>query len=66
MRIICAIAAAEKLELCQIDIENAYLNGKIDTPVYMTQSKGYVHSVYSDTVIFVCLFLKSIYGTMNI
>jgi hypothetical protein len=35
--IVIATAAAEGLELFQIDVKNAYLNGEIDTDIYMKQ-----------------------------
>jgi hypothetical protein len=42
MRIICAIAAHLGLKLEQIDVETAYLHGKINSKVYLRQSPGFV------------------------
>jgi hypothetical protein len=38
-RMVIATAAAEGLELFQIDVANAYLNGVIDTQIYMRQHR---------------------------
>lgn len=35
LRLLAALAARYKLDISQLDIETAYLNGKIDTDVYM-------------------------------
>jgi hypothetical protein len=40
-RIVIVTAAAEDLELFQIDIKNAYLNREIDTDIYMKQLVGF-------------------------
>lgn len=42
MRLICAISAHLGLELEQIDVESAYLHGKIDSVVYLCQPPGFV------------------------
>jgi hypothetical protein len=48
--IVIATAAAEGLELFQIDIKNAYLNGEIDTDIYMKQPVGFKDLHYPDMV----------------
>lgn len=40
-RIVLSIAVHEQLELRQVDIDNAYLNGPIDTEVYMEPPEGW-------------------------
>jgi hypothetical protein len=49
-RIVIATAAAKGLELFQIDIKNAYLNGEIDTDIYMKQPVGFEDPRYPDMV----------------
>jgi hypothetical protein len=49
-RIVIATAAAEGLELFQIDVKNVYLNGEIDTDIYMKQSVGFEDLHYPDMV----------------
>jgi hypothetical protein len=41
LRVILAIAAFEDLELESVDISSAFLNGDIDTEIYMTQPEGF-------------------------
>jgi hypothetical protein len=48
--IVIATAAAEGLELFQIDIKNVYLNGEINTDIYMKQFVGFEDSHYFDMV----------------
>jgi hypothetical protein len=48
--IVIITAAAESLELFQIDVKNAYLNGEIDTDIYMKQLVGFEDSRYPDMV----------------
>ena len=59
MRVICCIAAQEGLDLQTIDIDNAYLNGVIDTKVYMTQPEGYADTSHPNLV---CELHKGLYG----
>jgi hypothetical protein len=49
-RIVITTAAAEGLELFQIDIKNAYLNEEIDTDIYMKQLVGFEDPRYPDMV----------------
>ena len=58
---VLAIATAENLEIHQIDIKGAYLNGELtdEEVIYMKQPPGYpVSSNLSE----VCRLLKSLYG----
>jgi hypothetical protein len=59
MCIVCAIAAHENLDLWTIDIDSAYLNGIIDTKVYMKQPEGFVDSSQPNAV---WLLHKGLYG----
>jgi hypothetical protein len=49
-RIIITTVAAKGLELFQIDVKNAYLNGEIDTDIYMKQFVGFEDSHYPNMV----------------
>jgi hypothetical protein len=48
--IVITTAAVEGLELFQIDVKNTYLNGEIDTNIYMKQPVGFEDSHYPDIV----------------
>jgi hypothetical protein len=49
-RMVIAIAAAEGLELFQIDVANTYLNGVLDAQIYMHQSTGFEDKRYPNSV----------------
>ena len=53
IRAVLAIAAAENLEIHQINIKGAYLNGELtnDEIVYMKQPPGYLVSLNSSKVL---------------
>ncbi|CAI7871187.1 unnamed protein product, partial [Closterium sp. NIES-53] len=61
LRLFLSIAAAFDLEVHQLDISNAFLNGTLDEILYMMQPPGYelpaVHGVEK-----VCLLHKPLYG----
>jgi hypothetical protein len=59
MRAIFAIAAHEGLQVDQLDVETAYLNGLMDTEVYMTQPPGFANA---DNISAVCRLFRTIYG----
>jgi hypothetical protein len=58
-RIVIPTVAAEGLELFQIDVKNAYLNGKIDTDIYMKLPVGFEDPRYPDMV---WTLQKGLYG----
>ena len=58
-RIIIALVAHFDLELHQMDVKTAFLNGDIDETIYMVQPKNFVSG---DTKRMVCKLKKSIYG----
>nr|GAT43152.1 predicted protein [Mycena chlorophos] len=58
LRAILAIAALEDLELESVDISSAFLNGEINSKVYMRQPEGFVERDSS----WVWKLIKSIYG----
>ena len=61
IRAVLAIAAANDLEMHQIDIKGAYLNGVLTNRkvIYMQQPPGY-HATSKDKL--VCRFRKTLYG----
>jgi len=61
-RLVIAIAALEGLDLFTIDVNNAYLNGLIDTKLFMKQPQGFIHPQFTDTITWVCELNKSLYG----
>lgn len=59
MRIILALAAHEDLEMLQMDVFTAYLNGTITENIFMQQPDGYVKQGAEKKV---CKLIKSLYG----
>lgn len=58
LRTLIALTAAEDLELHQLDIKTAFLNGTLEETIYMRQPQGYEEGG-ADTV---CHLKKSLYG----
>jgi transposase InsO family protein len=59
IRILLAIAAFYDYEVWQMDVKTAFLNGKLDEEVFMTQPEGFVDPKYPNRV---CKLERSIYG----
>ena len=59
IRIMLAIAAMRNLEVHQMDVKTAFLNGDIDEEIYMEQPEGFVVPGQERKV---CKLVKSIYG----
>ena len=59
IRLILAIVASLDLELHQMDVKTAFLNGELDEEIYMEQPTGFVEEGNEHKV---CKLLKSIYG----
>ncbi len=59
IHVVLAIAAARDLELIQLDVTTAFLNGLIDEVVYIAQPEGYVFTGREHEV---CRLNKGIYG----
>src|SRR4051795_3359709 len=59
IRILLAIAAFYDYEVWQMDVKTAFLNGKLDEEVFMTQPEGFVNPKYPNRV---CKLERSIYG----
>ena len=58
LRTILAIAAIDDLELHSVDISHAFINGDIDTEIYMKQPEGFRQGGPEK----VCRLNKSLYG----
>nr|GEV50836.1 reverse transcriptase domain-containing protein [Tanacetum cinerariifolium] len=50
IRILIAIAAYYDYEIWQMDVKNAFLNGRLDEDIYMEQPEGYVDPKYPNGV----------------
>ncbi|KAK8597148.1 hypothetical protein V6N12_065624 [Hibiscus sabdariffa] len=59
IRILLAIAAFHDYEIWQMDVKTAFLNGKLEDDVYMTQPEGFVTPENAGKV---CNLQRSIYG----
>lgn len=59
IRVVLSIALANNWDLIQLDVNNAFLHGKLDVEVYMSQPLGYVDKSVPHHV---CRLRKSIYG----
>jgi hypothetical protein len=59
LRTVLAIAAAKDLEMIQLDIKTAFLNGDLQEEIYMKQPEGFVIPGKETQV---CKLLKSLYG----
>jgi hypothetical protein len=56
---IVALGASLDLEMHQLDVKTAFLNGDLEEEIYMEQSKGFVQRGYKHLV---CKLTKSLYG----
>ncbi|KAG8496917.1 hypothetical protein CXB51_008099 [Gossypium anomalum] len=59
IRILLAIAAFHDYEIWQMDVKIAFLNGKLEEDVYMTQPEGFVDPKDAGKI---CKLQRSIYG----
>ena len=59
IRILIAIAALYNLEIHQMDVKTAFLNGDLNEEIYMEQLEGIVVSGLEKKV---CRLVKSLYG----
>eukprot|EP00795_Rhopilema_esculentum_P009823 gene9823-biopygen12578 len=59
IRSLLALANIHNLEVHQMDVKTAFLNGSIDSEIYMAQPEGYKDP---DRPSYVCKLKKSIYG----
>lgn len=59
VRTVIALAAHKDWKVWQMDVKNAFLNGKLHEEIYMQQPEGYVHPKYPQ---YVCKLKKALYG----
>jgi hypothetical protein len=59
IRMLIAIAALHNLEIHQMDVKTAFLNGELDEGIYMEQPKGFIVPRKEKKV---CKLVKSLYG----
>ncbi|KAH9743535.1 hypothetical protein KPL70_003339 [Citrus sinensis] len=59
IRVLLALTAVYDMELDQLDVKTAFLHGRLQEEILMTQLEGFVSSEYPDHV---CLLKKSLYG----
>ena len=59
IRSLLTLANHQDLEIHQMDIKTAFLQGEFDTEVYMSQPEGYIDEEKADHV---CKLKRSIYG----
>ena len=59
IRMVLAIAALRNLEIHQMDVKTAFLNGDLEEEIYMTQPEGFVAPGQEHKV---CKLVKSLYG----
>lgn len=58
-----ALATSFNWHLCQVNVNNAFLNGDLDKDVYMELPPGYVpQGEYATGAKVVCKLQKSLYG----
>ena len=59
IRSLLALGNSNDLEIHQMDVCTAFLNGELDCEVYMEQPKGFIDPQYPD---YVCRLKKGLYG----
>ena len=59
IRMILAIAALRNLEVHQMDVKTAFLNGDLDEEIYIAQPEGFTTPGHERKV---CKLVKSLYG----
>ena len=59
LRVVIATAASQNLELIQLDVKTAFLNGEIDEEIYISQPQGYIIQGREEEV---CKLNKALYG----
>ncbi|PKI57121.1 hypothetical protein CRG98_022485 [Punica granatum] len=63
IRMILAVATLRNLEVHQMDVKTAFLNGDLDEEIYMEQPEGFVAPGKERKV---CKLVKSLYGLKQV
>ena len=59
IRMLIAIATVYKLEIHQMDVKTAFLNGDLEEEIYLEQPEGFIVPGQEQKV---CRLIKSLYG----
>ena len=59
IRMLIAIAAMYKLEIHQMDVKTAFLNGDLEEEIYLEQPEGFIVLGQEQNI---CRLIKSLYG----
>lgn len=59
VHIVLSITASSGLPLCQIDVNNAFLQGTLNEDVFMEQPPGFINKEFLSHI---CKLKKTIYG----
>ena len=59
IRVLIALASIYKLQIHQMDVKTAFLNGELEEEIYMKQPEGFVVQGQEQKV---CKLIKSLYG----
>lgn len=59
LRTLLSLAAVNDMEIVQLDVRTAFLNGTLNKDIYMNQPEGYIDEKQPQAV---CKLLKSLYG----
>lgn len=59
IRLVLDVAVKKNWDLCQLDVNNAFLQGTLNEEVYLTQPPGFIDKDHPD---YVCRLKKAIYG----
>ncbi|KAH9650291.1 hypothetical protein KPL70_026321 [Citrus sinensis] len=59
IRVLLALTAVKDMELDQLDVKTAFLHGRLNEDILMTQPEGYTSPESADCV---CLLKRSLYG----
>ncbi|GKV19636.1 hypothetical protein SLEP1_g29867 [Rubroshorea leprosula] len=59
IRLVLTLGISSSWPIHQLDVKNAFLNGELEQPVYMSQPPGFVDKHHPD---YVCRLKKALYG----
>ena len=59
IQLLLSLAVSHQWHITQLDVSNAFLHGKLDDIVYMSQPHGFVDPTHPDHI---CLLKRFLYG----